>query len=168
MAVRVRRLREFKTRRDFLVEYKNDELIRRYRMDMGGIVFVTDLVRHLLTSPPKRNFSIDAEMKIAITLRFLATGKMQLCSGDDFGVSQLTVSRVVVETLDVLSDPHIVQRFVSMPISQQETQRHKRQFHALAGFPGVIDGTHVRILAPSQDEAEFVNRKNYHPINTEL
>lgn len=41
----------------------------------------------------------------------------------------------------------------------------------IAGFPGVvgvIDGTHVRIIAPSEDEAVFVNRKNFHSINVQI
>ncbi|KAL3973725.1 hypothetical protein ACER0C_022351 [Sarotherodon galilaeus] len=41
----------------------------------------------------------------------------------------------------------------------------------IAGFPGVvgvIDGTHVRIIAPSEDEAVFVNRRNFHSINVQI
>nr|XP_040030344.1 putative nuclease HARBI1 isoform X2 [Gasterosteus aculeatus aculeatus] len=48
---------------------------------------------------------------------------------------------------------------------------HKRAFMDIAGFPGVvgvIDGTHVRIIAPSEDEAVFVNRKNFHSINVQI
>lgn len=41
----------------------------------------------------------------------------------------------------------------------------------IAGFPGVvdvIDGTHVRIIAPSEDEAVFMNRKRFHSINVQI
>ena len=41
----------------------------------------------------------------------------------------------------------------------------------IAGFPGVvgaIDGTHIRIIAPTENEHEFVNRKNFHSINTQV
>ena len=30
---------------------------------------------------------------------------------------------------------------------------------------GCIDGTHIRIQAPSEDEKSYVNRKKYHSIN---
>ena len=30
---------------------------------------------------------------------------------------------------------------------------------------GCIDGTHVRIQAPKDDEKSYVNRKNFHSIN---
>ncbi|CAC5404280.1 HARBI1 [Mytilus coruscus] len=46
----------------------------------------------------------------------------------------------------------------------------KQGFFNYGGFPGVvgcIDGTHVRISAPSHDEPSFVNRKGYHSINTQ-
>ena len=42
---------------------------------------------------------------------------------------------------------------------------------AIAGMPGVvgaIDGTHIKIIAPSIDEDVFVNRKKLHSINTQI
>ena len=41
----------------------------------------------------------------------------------------------------------------------------------IAGIPGVIgaiDGTHIKIIAPSQDEDIFVNRKKPYSINTQI
>ena len=41
----------------------------------------------------------------------------------------------------------------------------------IAGIPGVIgaiDGTHIKIIAPSQDYEVFVNRKKLHSINTQI
>ena len=43
-------------------------------------------------------------------------------------------------------------------------------FHEIAGFTnviGAIDGTHIRIKSPSNDEHLFVNRNNYHSINVQ-
>ena len=40
-------------------------------------------------------------------------------------------------------------------------------YHEDWGFPicgGVIDGTHVLILAPNESHADYVNRKGYHSI----
>jgi hypothetical protein len=45
-------------------------------------------------------------------------------------------------------------------------------FYAIAGFPsivGIVDGTHVRIQAPSlATERDYVNRKNQHSINVQV
>ena len=41
----------------------------------------------------------------------------------------------------------------------------------IAGIPGVtgaIDGTHVKIIAPSQDEDAFVSWKKLHSINAQI
>jgi len=38
----------------------------------------------------------------------------------------------------------------------------------VAGFPGVVDGTHIRITAPKEHEAEYINRKRFHSINVQV
>ena len=46
----------------------------------------------------------------------------------------------------------------------------KTKFYELAHFPGVlglVDGTHVRIQKPSENEADYVNRNFYHSINVQ-
>lgn len=44
-------------------------------------------------------------------------------------------------------------------------------FLQIDGFPGVIGGideTNIRIKAPREYEADYVNRKRYHRINTQV
>ncbi len=51
-------------------------------------MFVTDLIKDMLTSLILRRNAIAPEMDIITTLTYLATGKMQLCSSDDLGLLQ--------------------------------------------------------------------------------
>lgn len=47
----------------------------------------------------------------------------------------------------------------------------KQQFYAVARFPGVvraIDGTHIPIIAPAENEHLSVNRKGFHSINVQV
>ncbi|KAI2648143.1 hypothetical protein H4Q32_018159 [Labeo rohita] len=84
---------------------------------------------------------------------------MQLCSADELGISQPSVSRILHQTVNALGRPHIVRQFLHFPLDVRQLQRNKAHFMAIAGFPGVvgaIDGTHVRIIAPSEDEHAFV------------
>lgn len=155
-----------------ILEIFNDtELLKRYRLNREGFMFVVELVRDSITSPTNRNNPITPEVKVGTTLRYLATGKMQLCGADELGISQPSVSRILHQTINALCRPHIVQQFIRFPLHVRQLQRLKTDFMAIAGLPGVvgaIDGTHIRIIAPSEDENEFVNRKKVHSINTQV
>lgn len=163
--------RVYRQRRDIFNEYSDDELIKRYRLDRAGIIAVTDLVRDRLQSRTERNRPLSPEMKVAITLRYLATGKMQQCNCDDFGTTQPTISRVISQTIDALSHPDIVSQYVKFPLTRHEVQRKQEEFMDDYRFPGVvgtIDGTHIRIMTPSVNEHLYVNRKRYHSINVQI
>ena len=144
--MRLRQRKVFKPRKNVLYIYSDQELVKRYRLDRAGFIFVTNLVRRQLESPTGRSMAISAEMKVMTTLRYLATGKMQLCNGDDFGLSQPSISRVISQTLDALSSSDILRQFVSFPVEAREIQTLQSQFMQIARFPGIvgtIDGTHT-------------------------
>ena len=63
----------------------------------------------------------------------------------------------------------IYTQYVSLP-SPAEKVAVKSQFYDFANFTGVIglvDGTHVRIQRPIENEADYVNRHFYHSINVQ-
>ena len=146
--------------------------MKRYRLNREGIKLVVELVRDAITSPTNRKNQISPEIKCLATLRCLATGKMQLCNADDLGISQPSVSCAINQTINAHSRPHIIQQFIRFPLDIQQLHRRiKANFMAVAGMPGVvgaIDGTHIKIIAPSKDEDVFVNRKKVHSINTQV
>ena len=44
-------------------------------------------------------------------------------------------------------------------------------FTLIIGFPNVlrcVDGTFIRIIAPTENESDFVNRKGFHPLNVQV
>ncbi len=71
-------------RRDVLGEYSDSELLERYRFDRA------DLVKEEIQSGTVRNRAISPLLKAVVILGYLATGRMQLCGGDDLGMSQPT------------------------------------------------------------------------------
>jgi hypothetical protein len=96
---------------------------------------------------------------------------MQLCNGDNMGVSQSTVSRAINATLDCLTSPRVVAQFIKFPQNPPDIHRIQEKFYSIARFPGVvgaIDGTHIQIIAPREYENEYVNRHHYHSINTQV
>ncbi|CAC5406367.1 HARBI1 [Mytilus coruscus] len=76
-----------------------------------------------------------------------------------------TVSRIVSDVLNSLYDKR--DEFIKWPRKVDET---RGDFYRLSDFPnvlGAIDGTHVRIQAPSEDEPSFLNRKWVHYVNVQ-
>ena len=55
-----------------------------------------------------------------------------------------------------------------MPRNREEVAKIKNDFYMVAGFPrivGCVDGSHIPLIAPSQDEFVYVNRKGFHSLN---
>ncbi len=65
----------------------DSQLIRHHTLDCARIMYVTDLIRNMLTSPTPRRNAIAPEMDVIstlTTLTYFATGKTK-CSSDEFG-----------------------------------------------------------------------------------
>lgn len=81
------------------------------------MLFVTDLARAAAESPTGRSDAVTVELKVIITLCYLVTRKMQLCSSDDLGPSQSIIGRAITSTLDALTQSKIVRRFIKFPLT---------------------------------------------------
>lgn len=137
-----------------------------------------DLVRYLFQNlrgamePSIRNSRIVYQQRILICLRFLATGSYQRSIGHDFNlsVSQPVVSRCIIEVTSAIEDV-LAAQWIKFPVRVMEKNAIKEVFMERTGFPGVlgaIDCTHVAIVAPRDEEHNYVNRKGYHSKNVQL
>ena len=52
---RKRQLKTYKPRKDVINSLNDFELVKRYRLDRAGVLYVTDLVREALQSPTSRS-----------------------------------------------------------------------------------------------------------------
>ena len=103
-----------------------------------------------------------------LTLWFYATGTFQDVIGELIGISQVTASRPITRVTDVLV--RHVSEWVRMP-TRREANITKWKFFLMQGVPnvtGCIDGTHVRIQGPQEQEHEYVNQKNYHSVSVQV
>ncbi|KAK0152980.1 putative nuclease HARBI1 [Merluccius polli] len=89
-------------------------------------------------------------------LRFFVSGSFQMVVGGTLGVSQSSISRVVRDVINALC--RTARQFIKFPITDAESIRTKQKLFEIAGFPN----------APSDEEDGFVNRKNFHSINTQV
>lgn len=114
---------------------------------------------------------VSVETKILCTLRFYGTGSYQRCVGEEytFGLSQTSVHRAIHEVTRVIVER--LENKINFPVTVEERTTIKNEFMVHWGFPGVvgvIDGTHIAILKPTDDEQNFINRKGYHSINCQV
>lgn len=161
------RERIFRDRINPLDCFSDDELYEAFRFRRNDIIDIVNDLRPEI-EVQKRSYTVPAHMQVMVALRFFATGTFQSVVGDTVGISQPTISRIIHRVSRALVGQ--MPAWVYLP-SQEEAEKQKINFFGKAGFPsviGCIDGTHVRIQAPSQNEHEYVNRKNYHSVNVQV
>jgi hypothetical protein len=65
----------------------------------------------------------------------------------------------------------IAHTWIQFPVTEESRQAVQMEFMEKFGFPGVIgaiDGTHVAILQPVEDEYVYFNRKGFHSKNVQI
>ncbi|CAB4011721.1 Hypothetical predicted protein, partial [Paramuricea clavata] len=147
--------------------YSDSDLRAQYRFGREAILNIVRLIEEEIRPATNRSFPISATNQVLITLRFLATGSFLQVTGDTIaGADKSTVSRIVRRV--TLAIARKLDDFVKFPGTQHEKALIKQGFYDLGGFPcviGCVDGSHIRIIVPSANECNFVNRKGYHSIN---
>ena len=157
---RRRRERRFRTGTQCEIDgFTDEELHARYRFRRESILFSTSLAAGDISRNTRRNHSLPPLHQVLIALRFYVSGSFLQVIGDIFGVDKSTVSKVITDVSRAL----IVKqpRFIKWPLTNDECATIKNEFYFRGGFSCVIicvEGTHVRLQAPSQHESNYVNR----------
>jgi len=102
-------------------------------------------------------------------MSFLRSGSFQYTMGTVAGTSQPSTSRIIDELTGVTLK--FTKEFIKFPNSLQDWMGVKEDFYRVAKFPniiGAIDGTHIAIKRPKENEVGFVNRKQYHSMNVQV
>ncbi|XP_044165252.1 putative nuclease HARBI1 [Acropora millepora] len=140
--------------------------IEGYRFRRESIMHITDLLAEDLRRKTQRNHPISALQQVLIALRFYASGSFLQVIGDTIGVDKSTGSRVVTNVSLALVAKQ--QQYIKWPKDQQDFGKSKNSFYQRGKFPcviGCVDGTHIRIQAPHENENGYVNRKGFHSTN---
>lgn len=163
-------VRKAKTYRELRVyrDLTDTELVRRFRFNSAGIQYLSDLVGSDINHAHANGRSLSTDMQVMIALRYLASNDFQLGVADDFGISQPTVS-TVVKNFSLSLNNHMDQ-FIKMPSTISEKNASFHGFYRLSGFPkvfGCLDCTHVRIIKPSDNGADYMSRKGFYSLNVQ-
>ena len=161
-----RKERKFRLRDDFsLDEYSDDEWRSRYRFGRESIELLVDLLRDDLERATARNHVLSTAVQVLAALRFFASGSFLQVIGDTIGLSKSTLSCIISNVSYAPAQKEI--HFIKWPSTESEIVQTKRGFYDKGGFPGVIscvDGTHVKIQGPTENENDYVNRKGFHSL----
>ncbi|XP_059915809.1 putative nuclease HARBI1 [Gadus macrocephalus] len=163
----IHRERLIRPRLDIL-SFPEDFLLERYRFSRDSLLYLNNLLQPYIANVTNRGSALSPLQTICTALRFFATGSFLYSVGDAEHIGKATVCRSVRKVCLALK--RLLRNFIVFP-GHKPTRRMKMEFHQLAGFPnviGCIDGTQVPILAPSINEADYVNRKGYHSINVQM
>ena len=150
-----------------ILRYSDAELYERFRFDREGLRDIITLVSPFIERNTRRNVSLEPDLQVCLALRFFATGAFQNIIGDDCRVSKDSVRRSIFQVADALL--HHTDQFIKFPTGD-DVEEQKTKFYSMARFPGVlgcIDGTHVPIQRPTEDEENFINRKGWYSINVQ-
>ena len=103
---------------------------------------------------------------MCLALRYFATGSNYSLVADYQGVSIATVSRAVKNVSDYFYENSY--QFIHWPETNIEKEELAANFNHDYGKPrvlGLVDGSHIAIRKPVENEAAYVNRKGFHSIN---
>lgn len=92
-------------------------------------------------------------------------------TADFYGVSESSVCTIVPIVSDKIAA--LREKFIKMPATNEEIERTKREFFAVAGMPaiiGAVDGTLIRIkeVGGAHNKTIFYCRKQFYAINTQV
>ena len=149
----------------------DSNFIDLYRLDKLGLQFFSDRIKDhpLICRSTRAGLPVNTQLLVA--LRYLATGNSinSLKQTAELYISHGSVENCiknVTAALSLLAKDDVCFKFDPNTISAI-----KQGFADYGGFPaciGAIDGTQIKIKAPSVDEDAYIGKKEGHHINCQI
>ncbi|XP_050063324.1 uncharacterized protein LOC126552659 [Aphis gossypii] len=138
-----------------------------FRLNYDQFNFILALVKDDITLPASNRIKnpISSDEKLAVTLRYLATGESFRSLSFAFRISHSYISIIVKDTLSTLKK-HLMPIFLP-DLSTIDLNKKASEFCTKWNFPNcvlAIDGKHVRIRCPEKTGSLFFNYKDYFSI----
>ena len=113
--------------------------------------------------------AIDPVKQVAITLYYLSDEGCLRKTGNAFGISRQTVSKIVRKVCKAIT-VYLGPNYVKLPFTEREVNDLVKKFHRAHGFPQclqAIDGTHILIKQPRVNPTDYINRKSSYTLNVQ-
>ena len=129
--------------------------------------YILSLVSPLISrQTTKLREPISAAERLALTLRFLASGNSQQSMSFSYRVGRQTVSSIIKETCRAIWQV-LNEKYLSAPKLPEDWKNIAEQFMQLWNFPnciGAIDGKHIAIECPINSGSLYHNYKGFFSI----
>ncbi|KAK3931469.1 Protein ANTAGONIST OF LIKE HETEROCHROMATIN PROTEIN 1 [Frankliniella fusca] len=146
-------------------EFDQDAHFNFLRMTPASFDWLLDKVSPFLTKCSIRRETISAGERLAVTLRYLASGDSQVSISYLFRISDSAVSNIVLETTAVIW--FVLKDEVFEPLSKEFWRKKASEFEALWNFPmcvGAMDGKHCFVQKFPMRGSECYNYKFGHSL----
>ena len=104
--------------------------------------------------------------RLALTLRYLASGDSQQSMSFSYRIGRTTVSNIIHETCLAIWEA-LSEEYLRPPTSSEEWKNISEEFLKLWNFPhciGAIDGKHIAIQCPGNSGSQYYNYKGFFSI----
>ena len=136
------------------------------RMSQCTFMYLCDELRSSIEkSDTEMRRAVPTDVRVALTLWFLATGADYRTISHLFGVSKSTVCLAAKDVCSAIVKsllPHYT-RFLTGTALREIVDGFKSNL----GFPqcvGAVDGSHIPTISPQECPADYYNRKGWHSI----
>ncbi|XP_024871913.1 protein ANTAGONIST OF LIKE HETEROCHROMATIN PROTEIN 1-like [Temnothorax curvispinosus] len=138
----------------------HEELFKFTRMSVEQFDMLHSLLKPKLEKRSHRT-PLPTELRLALTLSYLAHGDSAATTAWHFRVGKSTVYSIIPEVCKAIWDV-LQPLYLRVPNEENEWLEIANEFNSLWNFPnciGAIDGKHIRINAPPMSGSAFHNYK---------
>ncbi|XP_062914350.1 putative nuclease HARBI1 [Mobula hypostoma] len=161
--------RVYKEPRSYL-QLSEEQCIQRLRFSKAVVTEICQLLQAELQPRTRAWTALPVEVKVTVTLNFLASGSFQAAAAADLcHISQFAAHCCIRDVTDALYSRR--EDFISFPEGAEQQAERADGFAHIANFPkvqGVIDCTHVALRTPHVKPELYRNHKGFHSLNVQL
>ena len=151
---------------NLLGSFNAREFKSRMRMDVSTFEYLcSTLSSMLLRHDTNMCSAIPVQVKVAVSISRLATCNSMQCIADLYMIG-LSSSQLAVSLFCGAVKSMLLRKFIWWP-STAVMDKFADEFSAIHQIPyvvGVVDGSHIPIIAPRLHAADYYNRKGFHSI----
>ena len=163
--VNFNQIRRYNERINPLETLSDEEFFNRYRFPKNTVSDLCDLIRRPLQRVSNRGMSLTIETMVCSALRYYCQGGYLPVIGDLHGISERAASKSIHSVSEEIC--RINGRYIHWG-DENYLNQQQNAFSEYCGMRrtiGCVDGCHIPIIAPVDNEPIYVNRKGFHSIN---